>query len=136
MKNAKKIVSITLCAVIMVLVFATAVSAAEATPYYNNFNSAMINFRIEDGIATATVDYSGLLGITSKVTIKCTIEKRSFLFFWSDVYEHKIVTLNGSGTEIFEYQVSPGTYRATIECTFSGTGGADDVVTKQLTASY
>ena len=136
MKNAKKIISITLCAVIMVLVFATAVSAAEATPYYNNFNNAMINFHIEDGIATATVDYSGYSGIMTKATIKCTIEKRSFLFFWSDVYEQEFVTLNVNKTIVFEYPVSSGTYRATIECTFSGTGGADDVVTKQLTASY
>ena len=135
MKNAKKIISITLCAVIMVLVFATAVSAAEATPYYNNVHNVLIDFFIEDGIATATVNYSGLPGITTQVTIKCTIEKRSFLFFWSDVYEQKTVTINVSGTKIFEYQVSPGTYRATIECTFSGGGGADDVITKQLTAS-
>ena len=76
MKNAKKIISITLCAVIMVLVFATAVSAAEATPYYNNVHNVLIDFFIEDGIATATVDYSGLPGITTQVTIKCTIEKR------------------------------------------------------------
>ena len=135
MKNAKKIVSITLCAVIMVLVFATAVSAAEATPYYNVHN-VLIDFFIEDGIATATVDYSGYSGIMTKATIKCTIEKRSFLFFWSDVYEQEFVTLNVNKTVVFEYPVSSGTYRATIECTFSGTGGADDVVTKQLTASY
>ena len=136
MKNAKKIVSIALCAIIMVLVFATAASAAEATPFYNNVRDVIMNFYIENGIATVIVDYSGYSGITTRATINCIIDQRVLLFFWSGIYEQTIVTLNVSRLEVFECQVPSGTYRATIECTFAGSGGADDVIRRQLTASY
>ncbi len=105
-----------------------------------NHNTAGMNsaFAIsETGEASVLVNYEGYPNITTGATITIKIEKRTLLFFWSDVIDETITAVGDSYFNEFHYQLEDtGTYRCTVVYTVSGMGGADDVLTFEDTKKY
>ena len=118
--------------------FSTTVSANEITPYYNNTANTSTTFSItDDGEANVSVRYSGRSGVTTGATITVKIEKRNLLVFWNEVVNDVYYFREASHAETFVYQLEKtGTYRCTVDYLISGTGGADDEITFQDTATY
>ena len=114
------------------------VSASDISLYNNNTMTTTTDFSItETGEAIVYVDFTGYSGVTTGATINITIEKRSFLFFWNDVVTETITVYTYRYDNEFYYQLEDkGTYRCTVEYIVSGSGGADDVLTFEDTATY
>ena len=112
--------------------------ASNISLYNNNTSNTATGFSIsETGLATVHVDFTGYSGVTTGATINITIEKRSFLFFWNDVVTETITVDTYRYDNEFYYQLEDkGTYRCTVEYIVSGSGGADDVLTFEDTATY
>ena len=129
---------------IFVLVFA--MSALLASPilasgislFNNNTDSTSTNFSITDtGEARVRVSYAGYPNVTTGATICIKIEKRNLLVFWNEVVNDVYYFREASHAETFVYQLEKtGTYRCTVDYLISGTGGADDEITFQDTATY
>lgn len=96
------------------------------------------SFTITDsGEARVAYQYEGYSDITTGAEITIKIEKRNFLFFWTDVVEETIVITGESYIGMYKYQLSKtGTYKCTVTYRVSGTGGADDVITFEDTKTY
>lgn len=114
------------------------VSASDISLYNNNTMTTTTDFSItETGEAIVYVDFTGYSGVTTGATINITIEKRSFLFFWNDVVTETITVDTYRYDNEFYYQLEDkGTYRCTVEYIVSGSGGTDDVLTFEDTATY
>lgn len=112
--------------------------ASNITPYYNNTISTDTTFNIsENGKANVSVYYDGYPGTTTGATICIKIEKRNLLVFWNEVVNDVYYFREASHAETFVYQLEKtGTYRCTVDYLISGTGGADDEITFQDTATY
>lgn len=135
----KKKVSIILSLVfIVIFIFQLSVIASDISLFNNNVGTTNSSFSISSvGEACVVVDYMGYKDVTTGATINITIEKRNLLFFWNDVITETITCDNYHYTNEFYYQLEDsGTYRCTVEYVISGTGGADDVITFEDTASY
>lgn len=127
-------------ALLMIIALGThAVVMADDASLYNN-NTGMMNSSFvitETGEAIVGVNYEGYTGVTTGATITIKIEKRTLLFFWSDVVDETITAVGDSYFKEFYYQLEDkGTYRCTVVYTVSGTGGADDVLTFEDTEKY
>ncbi len=134
----RKICFILMLVMILVASLQVSLLASDASLYNNNTLRTYTSFVIsDDGIASVNVEYNGYSNITTGATISITIEKRNFLFFWSDV-ESETITISGYRySNELSYQLEDtGTYRCTVEYVVSGTGGADDVITFEDTAEY
>lgn len=116
----------------------TFVVASDISLYNNNtagMNSAFVI--TETGEAIVGVNYEGYPNVTTGATITIKIEKRTLLFFWSDVVDETITAVGDRYFNEFYYQLEDkGTYRCTVVYTISGTGGADDVLTFEDTEKY
>ena len=116
----------------------TFVVASDISLYNNNtagMNSAFVI--TETGEAIVGVNYEGYTGVTTGATITIKIEKRTLLFFWSDVVDETITAVGDRYFKEFYYQLEDkGTYRCTVVYTVSGTGGPDDVLTFEDTKKY
>ena len=106
--------------------------------FNNNTASTSTNFSITDtGEARVRVNYEGYPGVTTGATITVKIEKRNLLVFWNEVVNDVYYFREASHAETFIYQLEKkGTYRCTVDYLISGTGGADDEITFQDTATY
>ena len=106
--------------------------------FNNNTASTSTNFSITDtGEARVRVNYEGYPGVTTGATITVKIEKRNLLVFWNEVVNDVYYFREASHAETFVYQLEKtGTYRCTVDYLISGTGGADDEITFQDTATY
>lgn len=134
----RKICFILMLVMILVASLQVSLLASDASLYNNNTLRTYTSFVIsDDGIASVNVEYNGYSNITTGATISITIEKRNFLFFWSDV-ESETITISGYrySNELAYQLEDAGTYRCTVEYVVSGTGGADDVITFEDTAEY
>ena len=125
---------------VFILSFAlqTAVLAVDIMPLNNNTALTSTSFHISDsGLATVNVKYNGYPDITTGATITIKIEKRTLLVFWNDVVSDTITVTGEYYHEALNYQLEKsGTYRCTVVYTVSGSGGADDVIPFEDTASY
>ena len=105
----------------------------------NNIASVNTTFNIDgNGNARVYVSYEGYEGITTNAVITVKIQKRFLLVFWQDV-DGGEWTDYASGeyySTSHSVLVKSGTYRATVEYTIYGTGGAPDVITEELKAEY
>ena len=127
-------------ALVMIIALGThAVVMADDASLYNN-NTGMMNSSFvitETGEAIVGVNYEGYTGVTTGATITIKIEKRTLLFFWSDVVDETITAVGDRYFKEFYYQLEDkGTYRCTVVYTVSGTAGADDVLTFEDTEKY
>lgn len=127
----KKVVSIILCAVILLssVVIPAFAEEMQMSPRANNVAVTESSFEIIDGNAVMCAMYRGYEGITTGAYITLKLEKRSLLVFWNDITEFEInhTGANGSFERIY-YSLDDGTYRATITYEISGSGGAADVI--------
>ena len=125
---------------VFILSFAlqTAVLAVDIMPLNNNTALTSTSFHISDsGLATVNVKYNGYPDITTGATITIKIEKRTLLVFWNDVVSDTITVTGEYYHDALNYQLEKsGTYRCTVVYTVSGSGGADDVIPFEDTASY
>ena len=119
-------------------IFTVPVNASDISLYNNNTLIVDTIFVItETGEAILAVNYEGYPKITTGATITIKIEKKTLLFFWSDVIDETITAVGDSYFNEFHYQLEDkGTYRCTVVYTVSGTGGADDVLTFEDTLKY
>ena len=134
----KKICLLLVLAFVFASVSQFSVLASDIMPLNNNTLAVNTNFIISDtGEAVVSVKYEGYPNITTGATISIKIEKRNFLFFWSDVVEDTIIVNDSYYVNVLRYQLEDtGTYRCTVEYVVSGTGGADDVLTFEDTKTY
>lgn len=122
----------------MVLVSVLATSIQAASTYTNQTAMTNTNFYISDsGLADVAVLYEGREGLTTQAKITITISKRSFLFFWNEVVTTTLYSTEIYYSYVYSYQLSSkGTYKCEVEYCISGTGGADDILTFEDTATY
>ena len=135
----KKKFALVLSLVLMIMMICQIpILASNISLLNNNTSSTSTSFSISsDGEACVFIDYMGYKGVTTDATINITIEKRNLLFFWNDVVTETITCNNYHYSNELYYQLEDsGTYRCTVEYVISGTGGADDVITFEDTASY
>ena len=100
----------------------------------NNVNTVNCYFEISNNIATSQVFVKGYAGVTTGITVKCTLEKRALLgLWWSDVNEWTATSSSVTDTFTFTESVGSGTYRCSFEVTVYGSGGSADVVTDEIT---
>ena len=127
----KKVVSIILCAVILLssVVIPAFAEEMQMSPRANNVAVTESSFEIIDGNAVMCAMYRGYEGVTTGAHITIKLEKRSLLVFWNDITEFEInhTGVNGAFERIY-YSLEDGTYRATITYEISGSGGAADVI--------
>lgn len=127
-------------ALLMIIALGThaVVIAGDASLYNNNTGMMNSGFAItETGEAIVAVNYEGYTGVTTGATITIKIEKRTLLFFWTDVVNDTITVVGDRYLDEFYYQLEDkGTYRCTVVYTVSGTGGPDDVLTFEDTEKY
>ena len=118
--------------------FSNTALASNITPYYNNtINTETVFAVMSNGEANVSVYYEGHSSITTGATVRIKIEKRNLLVFWTEVIVDIHYFREASHAETFVYQLEKsGTYRCTVEYLISGTGGADDEIVFQDTASY
>ena len=135
----KKILSTIICLIVLVGCIPISAFAAEPgiAPYYNNVQRTDTDFFIEDnGVATVCVSFNGFVGETTGATIVTKIEKRFLLLFWTDVETWTDEVSGCYYSTSHSTTVKSGTYRATVEYTIRGTGGASDVITDELEYKY
>ncbi len=135
MKKTKFLVAVAFV-LIFSLIFEILVFAA--TPYLNNTLQTTTNFYIDEfGVADVYTSYIGNPDTTTGATITITIKKRTLLFFWSELTTYVLHSTDVMYAHTLEYQLpEPGTYKCEVEYVISGTGGADDVIPFEDTASY
>ena len=138
-----------ICLLCMLMIFSYVTVPAAATndgimPCYNNVISTRTQFDISDsGVATVTVSYNGIPGVTTGATITTKIQKRSLGLIWTKI---DIETTNNEwvdSTRVESYSTfhsvalpDTGTYRVIVEYEITGTGGANDVIEDIQTAEY
>ncbi|MBQ7290146.1 MAG: hypothetical protein IJW76_00275 [Clostridia bacterium] len=136
----KRKLSLIIATIILISsILSISVSANDNIELFNNNTAATHTaFVINDsGLAIVSVDCLGYEGITTRIEVDIHIEKRNFLFFWENArHEIYVVYVDNYDNE-FTYQLEEkGTYRCTVTYTISGTGGEDDVIPYQETASW
>lgn len=127
----KKICLVLAFIFVFVNIMQFAVLASDIMPLNNNVLSTKTRFTISDtGEAIVSLNFEGYPNVTTGATISISIEKRNFLFFWSNIIEETITVEGSDYFEELQYQLEDsGTYKCTVEYVISGTGGADDVIT-------
>lgn len=137
MKNLRKVLSALMVCVTMLSLSIATVMAASVMPRYNNLGSVDSNAWVSsDGELSVKYDYIGTAD-TTEVVITTTVEKKTLLFFWSDVAEWTDTVYSTTYYDIATLQLGDtGTYRVTVEYTVYGTGGAADTVTHEMEVEY
>ena len=103
-------------------------------PRYNNVNSVVCDFVIQDNVAIANVVVIGQNNITSRISVNVKLEKRALLgLIWNDVEEWSASSNNYVNSFEFTKTVGSGTYRCSFEITVEGSNGSADVITEQIT---
>lgn len=127
----KKFCLLFILAFVFVSIVQFSVLASDIMPLNNNTLATKTRFSISDtGEAVVSLNFEGYPNVTTGATISIKIEKRNFLFFWTDIVEETITVNNYYYANELYYQLEDtGTYRCTVEYVISGTGGADDVIT-------
>lgn len=144
MKTTKRFLTLSLTLLLLVMSIAVPIKKASAAITYNNTVSATLNCSVNSsGRLTAAMNVTGIAGTTKKIQVELYVEKRFLLVFWSRVdigYTDNVWTDSVSGyyyNNSFHTDLSStGTYRTTVTYTVSGSGGADDVITKTSTVTY
>lgn len=143
----KKIMAI-LMVMVTLIVFSEipvfAVDHSGISPLLNNGQTYSENFVISSsGLSEVKVSYTGVEGVTTKVTVTTYLQKKTLGLFWTKVdigTEDKQwvdTSTSISGTFVHQFQLkSTGTYRAVIKIVFSGSGGSDDVIENKIEKKY
>ena len=120
--------------------YASQTSVSKVEPRLNNTLTTSTDFYIENGVATVTLSYTGYQGVTTGATIETKLQKRFLLVFWKDVdigVDGNVWVDEATGVSYrnsHSVSVPSGTYRVQVEYEIRGTGGAADVITKEIEA--
>lgn len=147
MKKLKKLLACLLIMATMISIIPVGACAEESsgiTPRYSNVNACSLDFIITDsGLAQVKVSYEGRFGYMTQVRSEIYLQKRVLGIFWKkvDIGVTDNVWVDTSTEDAYFFTHSAqlqdtGTYRAVFEVTFSGTGGADDVVADKIQYNY
>ena len=142
----KKILSLIMVVITLITCFnfmLMRVSASDVTPRYNNTNSTTTNFNISSsGLATVSISCSGKTGVTQSIEVRSYIQRKVGLFWFkvdNGLTNDEWVDYKAGSSLNVKHTLQltkKDDYRVKIEITVSGTGGADDVIEKTLTATY
>ena len=140
----KKIISVVFAMLFMAMfLFQTSVLADEAEKEqlrYNNTVDTYTNFSITStGTANVKTRYTGIPNVTTGATIEITIKKRFLLVFWTTEIEEEYTVYGTNYDHTYQYDLTDygsGTYKCLVTYTISGSGGADDIVEFEDTASW
>ena len=106
----------------------------------NNTSGTFTSFNISSsGTASVYVRYNGYPNITTGAEISITIKKNTFLWFYSTVVDETYSVEATSYFNTYTYDITEsgsGKYKCNVTYTISGSGGADDVIPFEDTASY
>ena len=90
----KKSICLLLAFLFIACIFTVPVNASDISLYNNNTLIVDTIFAIkETGEAVVLVNYEGYKNITTGATITIKIEKKTLLFFWSDVVDETITVV-------------------------------------------
>ncbi len=135
-KLLKRALSMVVVCVTLLSTSIVPVLAADIMPYYNNVISVKSDAWVSNGELSIWYNYTGNSD-TTKAVITTTVERKTLLFFWSDVDEWVDTVYD---TTYYNTTTIPlektGTYRVTVEYVFYGTGGAADTVTHEFEVKY
>lgn len=134
----KKIIAVCLC-LIALCSLPISVYASSIQPCYNNVDRVNTTLTISSsGVATVKNFYIGITGTTKSAKIVTKVQKKVGII-WVTV-DNGSWTDNSSSnslTKSHSVQLSgKGTYRAHTVFTFSGSGGSDDKITKNIEKTY
>ena len=131
----KKLLAFLLATAVFVSVFAMAVQAVSARNSHTILTGTSFTISA-DGKARVALSYEAYDSMTS-ASIHVVIKKRTFLFFWDTIINHTFTSTEKNYTNTFiEYLTEEGTYKCEVEYVISGTGGEDDVIPFEDTATY
>ena len=134
----KKIALILILSLLLSFGMSILVSAEEygVTPRYSNIDMCRCFFDIQNDIANARVIVNGLANVTSRISVKVTLEKRALLgLIWTEKASFEASSTEISHTFDFATEVKSGTYRCNFEITVTGNNGTSEVITEQITAT-
>lgn len=101
---------------------ASADSAIEIMPFWDYTHDCSNKLSISGTTATCYSDASGYSGVTTKIVIEHTLQKKTLLFFWSDV-DSWSTTINKYAGSLTSTRggLSSGTYQLkTVYTIYSG----------------
>lgn len=140
----KRMLSFVVACILIITTGTFMVNAQEISPRYNNVDSASSSATVSsNGTITITNRFTANSSLFTKAVITTYIEKKTLGLFWSrvdigqnnDEWVDTLYTNVYSGTH--SHQLSKnGTYRATVEFVFYGSGGAADTITKESEVKY
>ncbi len=118
-------------------------SEPEIMPLFYNCNYCFLDFYIDGGVGTVTVDYCANSQTFTQLRISVKIQKRTLGIFWTTVdigTDDNTWTIYSTIDEYFIYERFPiesiGTYRAVFDLDFYGTGGTVDEIDDKLEFTY
>lgn len=102
-------------------------------------NGTDVSFSIASNYkATASYEYRGKSEVTKNVKIVTKIQKKAGIIWVNvsvDSWTDTTTAINYSRSHSVQLY-SKGTYRAHVECAFSGTGGSDDEIKRNVQKTY
>ena len=113
-------------------------------PRLNNGNSCSMGFTITNtGLANLNATYSGISGVTSRVTVTMSIEKKISSTTWqridigtvSNSWVDSSTNFNGAFSHTHQLEAK-GTYRAVFVIKMFGSGGTADKIEKKIEKVY
>lgn len=142
MKNIKRALSFLIVFATIISIFSVTSLATEQKEPTRNNNTFSTDTRFSittAGIAKVYVEYDGYPNITTGATIDIVIKKNILFFFWTTVVDESYNIVGENYSHTYNYDLSgngSGTYKCFVTYTVSGSGGADDVIPLEYTASY
>lgn len=142
--NTKRGTMLALAALMLFMSMFVPFEDAEAEMMYNNTTNALLSCSIDENAdLSAILTVYGKQGKTTRINVELYVEKQFLGIFW---YRIDIGCTNNIWTDsttqyyynntFTTHLNSHGTYRVTVTYTVSGTGGADDIITKTSTIIY
>ena len=135
----KRLISILLCFVLIFSCFGIVAFASDGSDIALCNNNVMITDTLfyisSSGKAEISVSYYGYTGITTGGRITTVLEKK-VNGEWSEINRWVENPTTDTFLEVYEPQLTKGTYQITVEYVISGTGGPDDVITEVMTDTY
>lgn len=130
---------IALISVFIVLTVSITAFATEIQPYGANYNAANTSFTIStSGLATVTNTYRGVNGVTTNAEITTKVQRKVGLI-WVTVDDGKWTDTSTATNFSKSHSVQltkTGTYRTKVEFVISGSGGADDEISRIVEKTY
>lgn len=113
-----------------------ALQAADVTPCFEYTNSTVTSLSIStSGKATCSTSITGYSGVTTKIVIKMTLQKKTLL--WWSAQETWTTTINNFvGSLVKSATVDSGKYRVKVEYTVYSGSNSEEITTYSQEKEY